>query len=60
MKSRQKSVARWLVTLGVGGALLVGMVASAQRGECGGGYPCGCNPDGTWIICYDADSCTGP
>jgi hypothetical protein len=49
---KRRSV-RWLLAIVVGGALLGGAVAYAQRAECWECYPCGCSPDGSAILCCD-------
>lgn len=57
MKIQKRRSLRWLVAAALGGAILAGTVAYAQRRDCWECKPCGCSPDGVNILCCGSYGC---
>ena len=52
----RKTLYRWMLMAGAAAAL-VGGVAYAQRNTCIDCEPCGCSPDGGYILCCSESAC---
>lgn len=57
MKSRKKTLLRWLVAAGAAGAFMAGAAHAMYDDECWKCYPCGCANDGGNMMCCGPAAC---
>jgi hypothetical protein len=57
MDSKKKTLLRWLLAAGIGGALIGGGASAMPPEDCYKLYPCGCASDGGTLWCTERVAC---